>query len=972
MNIDLRTLTIIISLTNVLQVIALFVQYRLDNTHRGLGWWTLGNLAVSLGFAANYLRDTPALGPIAIVANNVLFVSGMALFYVGVLRFFDRRERRGWLSAFCAVFTLLIIYFTYLQDDLAVRRAAISVAVAALSGLIARVLFIHQTRSVTASAYFLAGVFLANGAFFAVRALVTITGAEAMGAFTASLTQTETYLVIFTTSLLWTFGFILLVNQRLNAESREAKDNLELIFNTNPDAVLITRLTDGYFVGINEGFTALTGYTRAEALGQSTLQINIWQNPADRQQMVTALTETGVCDNLEAVFQRKDGRQLIGMLSARLLTLQGAPHIISVTRDITERQRVAEALRQSEARYRLLFEQANDAIFIENDVDDILDVNRRACDLLGYTRAEMLALKLTDIQAPEVRGPIGQTSQAELAQHANTPFETIDLRRDGTRVPVEVTVSRLVERDRRLALSIVRDISQRKQAEEALQASRRQLADIVTFLPDATLAIDRQGRIILWNKAIEDMTGIPAATMIGQGGYAYTIPFYGEARPQLMDLVFADQAEVAARYPGITRTGDTLMAEVFCNALYHQRGAWVTAKAAPLHDQSGNIIGAIEIIRDITARKQAEDALRESELKYRSLIENSSDVVFCVNAQGEYQFTNRVFASTFGKTPDDFIGKTWWDVYPQEEADYRQATSQRMFETGVTQSIEVTVPLPDKTLYFIAKANPIKDDTGKVILNLTTATDITERKQAEEALRELNAELQTRNEELDAFAHTVAHDLKNPLGVMLGYAELLADDFGAMSADATQKALTAIHRNGRKANDIIGSLLLLASVRKQDVQAEPLDMAHIVDEVLLRLADSIQTSEADLHVLDRLSWPIALGYAPWIEEIWANYVSNAFKYGGPQPRIDLGAARQPDGSIRFSVRDYGPGLTPEQQARLFAPFERLGQVSVKGHGLGLSVVRRIADKLGGRAGVDSQPGYGSAFYFTLPAAPPDL
>ena len=152
----------------------------------------------------------------------------------------------------------------------------------------------------------------------------------------------------------------------------------------------------------------------------------------------------------------------------------------------------------------------------------------------------------------------------------------------------------------------------RKRAEEELRANQRQLTDIIEFLPDATLAIDKEGHVIIWNKAIEKMTGIPAAEMIGKGDYAYTIPFYGEARPQLMDLIFEDREEIAARYPHITREGNTLIAEVFCNALYSNMGAWVFAKASPLYDQSGNVIGAIESIRDVTAHKQAEEALREA------------------------------------------------------------------------------------------------------------------------------------------------------------------------------------------------------------------------------------------------------------------------------------------------------------------------------------------------------------------------
>ena len=141
-------------------------------------------------------------------------------------------------------------------------------------------------------------------------------------------------------------------------------------------------------------------------------------------------------------------------------------------------------------------------------------------------------------------------------------------------------------------------------------------------------------------------------------------------------------------------------------------------------------------------RKRAEEALKESEFKYRSLIESSSDAIFCVDQQGTYKFTNQVFASTFNKTPEFFIGKTFWDIYPKEHADYRQLTNLAVFETGVTQTIEVEVPLPDTTLYFIAKVYPIKDESGKVILNLTHATDITERKHTEEILLETTEYLQ--------------------------------------------------------------------------------------------------------------------------------------------------------------------------------------------------------------------------------------
>lgn len=149
--------------------------------------------------------------------------------------------------------------------------------------------------------------------------------------------------------------------------------------------------------------------------------------------------------------------------------------------------------------------------------------------------------------------------------------------------------------------------SELRETEEALRKSKQQLTDIINFLPDATLAIDKEKHVIIWNRAIEEMTGVPAAKMIGTDDCAYSVPFYGDARPLLIDLIFENCEQVDDRYRNITRAGNTLTAEVFCPALYNNRGAWTFIKASPLYDQSGKIIGAIESIRDITEHKNAEE-----------------------------------------------------------------------------------------------------------------------------------------------------------------------------------------------------------------------------------------------------------------------------------------------------------------------------------------------------------------------------
>jgi signal transduction histidine kinase len=147
-------------------------------------------------------------------------------------------------------------------------------------------------------------------------------------------------------------------------------------------------------------------------------------------------------------------------------------------------------------------------------------------------------------------------------------------------------------------------------------------------------------------------------------------------------------------------------------------------------------------------------------------------------------------------------------------------------------------------------------------------------------------------------------------------------------------------------------------------------MEEIVADVRQRLEDMITTRKAEITIPGE--WPEAVGYAPWVEEIWINYVSNALKYGGQSPQIELGSNRLSNGSVRFWVRDSGPGISPEQQKELFTPFSRLGQSpKIEGHGLGLSIVLRIAEKLGGEVGVESQVDQGSLFFFTLPTAIPE-
>lgn len=289
-----------------------------------------------------------------------------------------------------------------------------------------------------------------------------------------------------------------------------------------------------------------------------------------------------------------------------------------------------------------------------------------------------------------------------------------------------------------------------------------------------------------------------------------------------------------------------------------------------------------------------------------------------------------------------------------------------IFMTALGSTVDRIRGLTLGAVDYITK--PIQSE--EVVARLKTHLTIQKlQNELEERNNSLHEEINRREEligELDSFAHTVAHDLKNPIGVTMNHAQFLCKYGSRLSPDEFQKYANVIVQNGQKMSNIIDELLLMASVQTEKIAPKPLNMTEIIEETQARLAHLIEENQVDFIV--PTSWPIAWGHAPWVEEVWMNYCSNAIKYGGRPPKVELGASVQLDDSIKFWVRDNGVGITTEAQKELFVPFTRLNQIEMDGHGLGLSIVQRIIEKLGGRVEVESDgvPGHGSTFSFYLP------
>jgi PAS domain S-box-containing protein len=381
-----------------------------------------------------------------------------------------------------------------------------------------------------------------------------------------------------------------------------------------------------------------------------------------------------------------------------------------------------------------------------------------------------------------------------------------------------------------------------------------------------------------------------------------------------------------------------------------------------------------EQINIAIGRAQLYAELRESERRYKDLVDNASEIIYKITPTGYFTFVNPTALRIMGYAETELIGQHYLTfIRPDFRRQAAHFYARQLKDRTPKTYFEYPVITKDGVVIWLGQnVQLIFNSTGDQIIEAQAiARDITDLKQAETALRQHSLELDARNVELNTFAHTVAHDLKNPIGVIIGFSELLLEGGQTLTQQQLQDSLQSMLHSGQKMNAIVEELMLLAGLRQQEVLPESIEMGKIIGETLERLALVIKESEAEINLPPSAEWPIALGYAPWIEEVWVNYLSNAIKYGGRPPQVELGATRQANGLIRFWVRDNGGGLTPEEQSRLFTPFTRLNQVRVKGHGLGLSIVKRIIEKLGGAVGVESEIGAGSTFYFILQVDKPN-
>jgi len=491
---------------------------------------------------------------------------------------------------------------------------------------------------------------------------------------------------------------------------------------------------DGNIFEANLTLCKMLGVNRGALIGKKISQFVVNDDQDIYYLYIKQLIELNESRDCKFRLVSKDGRVFWAhMVSTASLDTDGALIYRITISDIDDSMIAEEKIKESEEKFRSLFMLESDALLLlDKETGAILEANDAAAKQYGYGHDELLKLKSMDMSAePE------KSANAIHDIHTQKVFYPIfyHKKKDGTVFPVEIAASLFEYNRRQVLLAATRDITEKIKAEKEVSESRKRITDIVDFLPVATVAIDLDKRVIIWNKAMEKMTGIPAQEIIGKGDYEYTLPFYGIRRPQLMDLLFADDTAVESKYKDVIREGETITSEAFCPALYNNKGAWVYAKVSPLYDADNHLAGAIESILDITDRKQAEAALLEAEIKFGALFNNSPIGIayhsMIYNETGNpvdyfYIDVNNTYKELMGVNPK---GRTLKEAFPEIVNDPFDwiGNYDRVAKNGETIRFEQYYPLSNQ--YYDVVAYQYKP--GYFV---TAFVNITERKKLEIAI----------------------------------------------------------------------------------------------------------------------------------------------------------------------------------------------------------------------------------------------
>jgi PAS domain S-box-containing protein len=737
-------------------------------------------------------------------------------------------------------------------------------------------------------------------------------------------------------------GLLQDITERKQADEalRDSEARFRRLSEATFEAVAIHK--SGVLLNANDQYFKMFGYTPDELLGKQVLPLTV--APETLAYLMKQVENSGL-GPYEVIGVRKNGTRFPMEIRVREGEHEGQRIRVGAIRDITERKQAEAALRDSENKFRSLFNNAEVGMFRTRlDGLELLDTNDKYLSMLGRTREEVVGKPSAILWAdPKEREEMVKILKAK--GHVND-FECRLFNKTGQVINC-LTSLRLYPETGILEGSII-DITERKLAEATIARERQLLRTLIDLLPETFYIKGLDGRFLVVNEALAKQWGKENPSQMLGLSDADLFPAEQAAKFR------AEELKVFAGEPVINR-------ESIC-VYYDGRDHTVVTSKVPFRDSQGRICGLVGIGHDISERKRADEALRASEAELRAILESTGDGILAVDRTGEKVIkTNRRFAELW-RIPQSIIdagdNNALRNFVLNQLAD-PDAFLKRVHELYGTDTEAVDTLVFKDGRILERHGFPMQLD-GAVIGRVWSFRDITERKRQERELIE-------KSSELERFTYTVSHDLKSPLVTVKTFLGYLEQDLAGSDQERVKQDVAYMHTAADKMGKLLDELLNLARVGRKMNPAERVTFKELAQEAVRLVAGRISTGGAEVQVADAAV--VLEGDRARLTEIWQNLVENACKFMGnqPKPRVELGVERRGSEMV-FFVRDNGAGIEPRYQARVFGLFEKLDPKG-EGTGMGLALVKRIVEIYKGRIWVESAgPGQGANFLFTLPAA----
>jgi two-component system sensor histidine kinase/response regulator len=631
-------------------------------------------------------------------------------------------------------------------------------------------------------------------------------------------------------------------------------------------------------------------------------------------------------------------------------------------RDISLLSQSEEKIRKSDEKFRIAYMTSPDSININRLSDGMyVSVNDGFTSILGYTEKDSIgrtSLEMNIWANPDDRANMVKEIEAK-GRVKN--FETKFLSKDGNIVNGLLSAS-LIDLDGiPHVLTVVRDITIRKKAEEALEKEQFLINALMNNLADYIYLKDIKGRFIRINKSHSQVLGLDNPDQaIGKTDFDFLPKEHSHSQQAFDD-------EMA-----VIRTGKTLNKEEEI-LLKDNTKIWVLATKLPLRDSNGNIIGIFGISRDITEQKKLENALLIKQLLLEGIIGNIPDQIYYKDRNSKFVLCNTPVALLAGCASEkDLIGKSDFDFYPDNLAEQYFKDEQTLMDKGekfLDHEEQILNKKTGELCWNLSSKVPVKDADGKVIGLAGINRDITERKKAEEEIKLKNELLQTINAEKDKFFSIIAHDLKGPLSAFLGVTQILVEEIQNMSFEEIKDITISMMESASNIYGLLENLLEWSRLKRGLLEFSPEKID--VKQLAIACIEVLKESARKKRITIDYSFPDKIEtYADprMMETVIRNLVSNAIKFTQAGGKVTVKADKKGDRSIEFKVIDTGIGMTPELKGKLFLLNEKTSRKGTEGEpstGLGLLLCKEFIDKHDGKIWVESEVGKGSTFSFII-------